>query len=105
MSVYAKVGEGYDGIPLDSKYIFYEKSHPSHNDQACIQPNPMMHRLVSTENNKLKKCAYCRFYKVKTKSGWRVATRHMCEACRVPLCKEKRDCFLNYHSMYFSAQK
>lgn len=64
------------------------------------------HKLVSTEGKKLRGCAYCNFYKVKTKSGWGVYTRHKCEACDVPLCKKVRPCFYLYHDMkvppYFS---
>lgn len=77
---------------------------PQHWPAAAIPDNTMhapniSHKLVSTEGKKLRGCAYCNYYKVKTKSGWGVYTRHKCEACNVPLCKKVRPCFFLYHEM------
>ncbi|XP_060086262.1 uncharacterized protein LOC132565628 isoform X5 [Ylistrum balloti] len=66
-------------------------------------PNPskgLTHRMVSIEGNKLRTCALCSLNKIKTRSGWGVYTRHKCEACTVPLCKGKRDCFQAFHRVF-----
>lgn len=59
------------------------------------------HRMVPTEENKLRACTFCSYYKIKTKSGWGVYTRHRCLVCNVPLCKGKRDCFQMFHKLMF----
>lgn len=63
---------------------------PPHDDGS-------QHRLVHSDGNKLKTCAFCSINKVRTKSGWYVYTTFRCEACDVPLCKGVRDCFTQYH--------
>lgn len=55
------------------------------------------HRLVSTDERKLRPCYYCSLTKVKTKSGWRKYTRHKCELCNIPFCKRQQGCFYLYH--------
>lgn len=67
-----------------------------------VGDSSLRHRLVATENNKLKNCLYCQYHKVTTKSGWRVSTRHKCEVCDVALCKGRR-CFELYHNTVFQA--
>lgn len=62
------------------------------------------HRLVNTEFDKQKLCFYCQKNKLRTKSGYNVLTRHMCETCQVPLCRGKyteRSCFYLYHTHIF----
>ncbi|KAJ8299257.1 hypothetical protein KUTeg_023317 [Tegillarca granosa] len=62
------------------------------------------HRLVRayTSNGK-KECAFCKYRKVKTKSGWRPNTHYKCIACDIPLCNERneRNCFELYHKMIY----
>lgn len=60
----------------------------------------LAHRMVPIEGNKLRTCALCSLNKIKTRSGWGVYTRHKCEACTVPLCKGKRDCFQAFHKVF-----
>ena len=60
------------------------------------------HKPISNEGNKPKNCVYCLFNKTKTKSGWRVLTRHRCSVCGVSLCTA-RGCFHSYHAEICSA--
>lgn len=66
----------------------------------ALNPSPnTKHRLVHNEGYKYRLCVHCQFNKIKTKSGWRVYTHFKCEKCNVPLCTQKRDCFLLYHKL------
>lgn len=65
--------------------------------------NNVEHRLIPTFESKCRKCTYCALSKTKTRSGWRPTTRHLCQACNVPLCKggKGKNCFYLYHQMTF----
>ncbi|XP_060086303.1 uncharacterized protein LOC132565634 isoform X19 [Ylistrum balloti] len=84
----------------------YSRKSPGAPRRVSLTPKKVVgdssqqHKLVATENNKLKNCLYCQYHKVTTKSGWRVSTRHKCEACDVALCKGRR-CFELYHNTVF----
>lgn len=55
------------------------------------------HRLVRLDGNQ-KQCFLCHINKVKTSAGYRVYTRVKCDACDLPLCKDRK-CFYVYHSL------
>lgn len=58
-----------------------------------------LHDVVRNEGNKPRLCVLCKFYKRKTKSGWKAYSRFHCNTCQVNLCKGDRDCFKVYHVM------
>ncbi|OWF43272.1 hypothetical protein KP79_PYT18778 [Mizuhopecten yessoensis] len=76
------------------------KSEISCGSTAQYPSRGLSHRMVPIEGNKLRACALCSLNKIKTRSGWGVYTRHKCEACTVPLCKGKRDCFQAFHRVF-----
>ena len=53
------------------------------------------HRLVYIASRK--PCVWCQINRVKTKSGWYCYASYRCVKCDVPLCKQGRDCFMEYH--------
>ncbi|KAK3103425.1 hypothetical protein FSP39_019100 [Pinctada imbricata] len=53
------------------------------------------HRMVYITNRK--PCVWCQMNRVKTKSGWYCYASYKCVKCDVPLCKQGRDCFMEYH--------
>ncbi|XP_033753410.1 uncharacterized protein LOC117336857 isoform X3 [Pecten maximus] len=59
------------------------------------------HRLVPNEGNKLKTCGLCHMNQIKSKLGWRIQCRFQCDVCCVPLCKGRRNCFVDYHNIMF----
>lgn len=60
--------------------------------------NPQaQHRLVYTEEKRLRKCVYCYHKNVKTYSGHAVTSYFQCQACGVALCKTMRTCFVDFH--------
>lgn len=66
-----------------------------HGQMASIRSG--QHRFVYTFDKKYKPCVCCALNKVKSPKGWYIYTYYKCEACDVPLCKSKRDCFNLYH--------
>lgn len=59
------------------------------------------HRLVPTVGSKLKTCGLCHMNQIKSKLGWRIQCRFQCDVCGVPLCKGRRNCFIDYHNIMF----
>ncbi|XP_060086289.1 uncharacterized protein LOC132565634 isoform X6 [Ylistrum balloti] len=59
------------------------------------------HRLVPNEGSKLKTCGLCHMNQIKSKLGWRIQCRFQCDVCGVPLCKGRRNCFVDYHNIMF----
>ena len=55
------------------------------------------HKLVYTEGRKLKKCVNCELTNSRTNGGQPVKSYFMCQACGVPLCKNLRNCFREFH--------
>lgn len=67
-----------------------------------------MHRIILSEDKKLRNCAFCQLQEVKNKSGGCVRTRNLCEACNVPLCRGQltdRNCFQLYHDFICKVQQ
>lgn len=58
------------------------------------QPSAI-HKLMYIPNRK--PCTWCQIKGVKTKSGWYCYASYKCEVCDVPLCKQGRVCFQEYH--------
>lgn len=56
---------------------------------------PAIHKLMYIPNRK--PCTWCQIKGVKTKSGWYCYASYKCEVCDVPLCKQGRVCFQEYH--------
>lgn len=106
MSGFDKVSMGSSLPHIGSQSIVpswqdpYVKSELGTSSSAPQPTEGGAHRMVSIEGNKLRACALCSLYKIKTRSGWGVYTRHKCEACTVPLCKGKRDCFQQFHRVF-----
>lgn len=63
------------------------------------QWHSQQHSLVSMTVSKY--CVMCHRNGTKLKSGFGVKTWSKCSACDVPLCKNKRLCFYQYHSEQF----
>lgn len=65
-----------------------------------------MHRPIRTfTDNHKKKCLYCQFLKIKTRSGYQPNTHFQCDICKVPLCVGTRNCFHMYHSLLMQGKK
>lgn len=90
-----KMDTSFDGTLDQVQY------NPQYNDGQNSEQN-FKHRIVNTEEKKLRTCVYCQYMDVRNNSGGRVATRHKCLACDVPLCSgtlTSRNCFKMYHEM------
>lgn len=68
-------------------------------------PKGGVHTQITSQGYKLKKCVYCASHHVRSKSGYIVYCRFMCQQCDVALCKGTRSCFQMYHKELFSEQK
>ncbi|XP_052065405.1 uncharacterized protein LOC127705183 isoform X11 [Mytilus californianus] len=65
---------------------------------------PKFHCLVYNADTKAKYCVYCKIMGNRTSCGWNVRSYYCCDACDVPLCSGKRDCYNDYHKMLKKAQ-
>lgn len=55
------------------------------------------HRIIDTDEKRLKPCAVCSMGNVKSHRGHSVRIRHQCAKCGVALCIGYRECFTIYH--------
>ncbi|XP_063401557.1 uncharacterized protein LOC134685596 isoform X18 [Mytilus trossulus] len=65
---------------------------------------PKYHCLVYNADSKAKYCVYCKIMGNRTSCGWNVRSYYCCDACDVPLCSGKRDCYNDYHNMLKKSQ-
>lgn len=71
---------------------------------TAVDPKGNIHTQITSQGYKLKKCVYCAAHRVRSKSGYIVYCRFMCQACDVALCKGSRACFQLYHRELFQGQ-
>ena len=84
-----------DWASLKHAYFLSDNAQNRTDSSRSVQ----QHKLVYTEERRLRKCVYCHMKNVKTYSGHAVTSYFRCQACDVPLCKTMRNCFIDFHKL------
>lgn len=62
------------------------------------------HKISPNAEGKTRTCVFCKMLGNKTDCGWHVKSRYRCNACEVPLCSGKRDCYNKFHQLMQSTK-
>lgn len=94
--------EGQD-VSESPPFIVTDKNLPSEQGGRNVEKHKY-HCLVYNADSKAKYCVYCKIMGNRTSCGWNVRSYYCCDACNVPLCSGKRDCYNDYHNMLKKTQ-